>query len=255
MFNNKKYELPYEEDMDVHEVKNFISTTCNVPFYDIICDIKKKSRILSNVNNNKCLDKDDICHLYVVPQHIPFSMNTGANIIKPIISTDYLKAVTILNDSKIKKESEDVTDLTNYTGEYLNNLPHGYGVRSFILFEMYNVDYEGEWNYGKYHGFGKRTVKSNSTIDIYIGEWYMGKRQGNGKWETQGNIYTGTFDNGAFVNGKIEYFNGDVYEGQARNNYKHGYGILTNHDGTIVSSEWYFDVQKDTCDAFEDLQK
>lgn len=37
--------------------------------------------------------------------------------------------------------------------------------------------YEGDWQYGKYHGKGKYTYKNGN---YYQGSWLGGKRNGNG---------------------------------------------------------------------------
>ena len=75
-------------------------------------------------------------------------------------------------------------------------IPHGFGVE-----KMNNqIVYEGEWEFGKYHGQGTFTNKvfTKRYGDKYVGEFKDEKFWNGTTYEIGGNIF------GKWVNGKLE---------------------------------------------------
>ena len=84
-----------------------------------------------------------------------------------------------------------------YTGNVLNGLRDGYGK----YYSPEGVTYEGEWKCGLKNGKGK--MKSDSMT--YDGDWEMGNIHGKGK---------------------IKWDNGNVFEGQFKENHMDGFGYM-----------------------------
>lgn len=78
-----------------------------------------------------------------------------------------------------------------YTGEVMDNKPHGQGKASYKSGGWY----EGEWKNGKREGFGREFYPDETLW--YEGEWKEGKRNGAGKsYYTDGKLaYEGEWKN------------------------------------------------------------
>ncbi|KAJ8421679.1 hypothetical protein Cgig2_026667 [Carnegiea gigantea] len=103
-----------------------------------------------------------------------------------------------------------------YTGEWLDNLPHGHGKYS--------------WNDGC----------------VYEGQWQKGKTMGNGKFSwPSGAIYEGNFKKG-YMDGKGSYTgsNGETYRGSWVMNFKHGHGTMNYPNGDSYEGDWRRGVQE-----------
>lgn len=129
-----------------------------------------------------------------------------------------------------------VTDKATYTGEWYNNVRHGYGVEE-IPSKDGTQRYEGEWKEDKRCGFGKMLYDNG---DRYEGEWLDNLRNGQGKfYYTNGNFYEG-----GWVNGKKEglgtyiFANGTRYDGELKNDKINGRGICHYADGEVYEGEW-----------------
>lgn len=140
-----------------------------------------------------------------------------------------------------------------YTGEYVNGTRHGKGK---FVFASGNY-YDGEWANGKYHGHG---IFRWSDGDEFDGEWQNGRRHGKGKWTyADGRYYTGVWENGESVSfssivypsssgntasasvAKVErvvFDNGDVYEGEMVDGFRHGKGKYTWANGNEYEGDW-----------------
>lgn len=92
-------------------------------------------------------------------------------------------------------QSENV----KYTGEFLDNVEHGKGVKLWKDGTMY----EGDWQGGVPHGKGKLKT---SRGEEYVGDFVNGKKEGSGK---------------------KTFVNGDHYDGQWKNDMMDGYGVMT----------------------------
>ena len=145
---------------------------------------------------------------------------------------------------------------TEYTGELLGDLPHGYGRLVHNSGAIYEGDfregkrcglglwqhpggitYEGGWLNDLYHGFG---VLSIPGIYSYEGEWFAGQKSGRGTqtW-ANGRHYTGQWRSG-FMHGSgtLYYPDGSYYEGQWQEGRQHGSGTFYKADGEILSGTW-----------------
>ncbi|XP_020533854.1 phosphatidylinositol 4-phosphate 5-kinase 6 isoform X2 [Jatropha curcas] len=97
-----------------------------------------------------------------------------------------------------------------YTGQWLENLPHGQG--KYL------------WTDGC----------------MYLGEWYKGKTMGKGKFSwPSGATYEGDFKSG-YMDGKGTYTgsSGDTYRGSWVMNLRHGHGIKSYATGDYYDGEW-----------------
>ena len=91
--------------------------------------------------------------------------------------------------------------------------------------------YEGEWANDKFNGFGKEGLPNGN---IYEGYFKDGQRHGEGLMEyvkVPGSVADGKYQ-GDWVEGKYngrgkeKYKNGNVYEGQFKNDKRHGKGRM-----------------------------
>ena len=154
-----------------------------------------------------------------------------------------------------------------YNGEYKNNNKEGNGEMYDINFNKHIPIYSGTWKENKYNGNGKLYILNLK--NYYIGEFKEGKKEGKGKLINNNTYYEGNFKNdkkdgfgiyykynsnkskkyeikyeGIFeidniINGKCTYKNNDIYEGQFKNNLKHGYGeFIINKTGIIYKGYW-----------------
>ena len=128
-----------------------------------------------------------------------------------------------------------VTDKATYTGEWYNNVRHGYGVEEIPSKEG-TQRYEGEWKEDKRCGFGKILYANG---DRYEGEWLDNLRHGQGKfYYTNGNFYEGEWlDDLKHGQGKFYYTNGNFYEGGWLSNKKEGVGTYIFANGTRYDGE------------------
>ena len=140
-----------------------------------------------------------------------------------------------------------------YTGEYVNGVRHGKGK---FVFASGNY-YDGEWANGKYHGHG---IFRWSDGDEFDGEWQNGQRHGKGKWTYgDGRYYTGVWENGESISSssivypsssgntayasiakveRVVFDNGDVYEGEMVDGFRHGKGKYTWANGNEYEGDW-----------------
>ncbi|XP_066493500.1 MORN repeat-containing protein 1 [Tiliqua scincoides] len=104
----------------------------------------------------------------------------------------------------------------------------GYGL---YVYPNSFFQYEGEWQQGKKHGYGKLLFKDGS---YYEGEFADGEITGNGLryWASTGNTYSGQFLFGELHgHGVIQYQDSGKYEGEFSFGLREGHGLLTDKDG------------------------
>ena len=149
----------------------------------------------------------------------------------------------------------------NYSGEWVEGLPDGFGIMSFD-----NGDtYEGDWSKGKMNGFGEYHFFDQSKqrlIEKYEGNFVDGKREGYGKMTYKNrNIYFGTWQNnmrtgdGLFIfangdafhgiwrfdimiRGVFALSSGDRYDGEIKAGTFNGFGKYFWADGTWYEGTW-----------------
>ena len=129
-----------------------------------------------------------------------------------------------------------VTDKATYTGEWYNNVRHGYGVEE-IPSKDGTQRYEGEWKEDKRCGFGKILYANG---DRYEGEWLDNLKHGQGKfYYTNGNFYEGGWlSNKKEGVGTYIFANGTRYDGELKNDKINGRGICHHADGEVYEGEY-----------------
>ena len=127
-----------------------------------------------------------------------------------------------------------------YKGHNLNGEFDGYGV--YLHTSTTGGVSKCEYVQGVKHGFGTYDSADLSHSGLYSKDRFI---LGRGRVRLAAGVYTGDFkgERGSTAalrhgNGKQVYTNGDVYEGQFKNNKPYGKGTLTKPDGTVEEGVW-----------------
>ena len=134
-----------------------------------------------------------------------------------------------------------------YEGELLEGQRDGRGVCVYHD----NRIYQGEWLRDKEHGFGTLWTPDKKRI-IYQGEWERGRIHGRGKYYYYGDDqvdsnrgpqrtarYEGEFrENLRHGSGLYVLPNGSTYDGQWQNGAMNGRGVFTWPDGSVYDGDW-----------------
>lgn len=126
-------------------------------------------------------------------------------------------------------------DGTSYKGEFKNNFIEGKGS---ITYSNGNF-YEGEFKHGKRHGKG--FFKSMKLGFEYTGDFLEGKMTGEAeiKYSDMSSYKGGVLNGRKHGKGKIEYNDGNWYDGEWENNKKSGFGVTVwKHKNEIYEGEW-----------------
>jgi hypothetical protein len=129
--------------------------------------------------------------------------------------------------------------ITEYIGESLHGVPHGYGE----LIHSNGCYYKGDWVHGKKQGNG--TLKWLSFVELengfekfceYIGGWCDDEKDGHGVVTYPNNeSYTGDWKNGDYHGfGTLVRPYGRVYTGQFECDKKHGEGTEVYNHITLI---------------------
>lgn len=120
-----------------------------------------------------------------------------------------------------------------YSGQWLENYPHGTGKYLWTDGCMY----EGEWCRGKAMGRGKFTWPSGAT---YEGDFKTGFMDGYGAYiGCNGDTYHGYWVmNLNHGKGRKKYKNGDAYEGEWRCGMQDGHGKYAWKNGNEYEGQW-----------------
>ncbi|XP_013032531.3 radial spoke head 10 homolog B-like isoform X3 [Anser cygnoides] len=134
-----------------------------------------------------------------------------------------------------------------YSGDWLNNVKEGWGMRCYKS----GNTYEGQWEKNVRHGRGRmRWLTDNQE---YIGQWVYGIQHGYGThiWFLKRmpasqyplrNKYIGNFVNGErHGHGRFIYASGAVYDGEWVCNKKHGKGKFVFKNGNVYEGEFIDD--------------
>jgi hypothetical protein len=141
-----------------------------------------------------------------------------------------------------------------YIGEFEQDVFHGQGTYSFAPyiepftgFQIIGKRYEGGWKNGRMHGVGMYLLGNG---DHYAGMFENGSYSGPGKlfvkkrefgddaYDKYDGIWKGGRPNGKM---KIEYANGDRYEGMTYIGKFHGKGVMTyKNDLGQYDGDWLF---------------
>jgi hypothetical protein len=130
---------------------------------------------------------------------------------------------TETNDSKSK-----------FKGTWINGF-RSYGTSVTSYSNGTSLTYTGQFAEGFRNGAGKLvTINPSTAISLtYIGNFTNNKYDGKGRLEdiTSSINYEGLFKNGLFINGKIIYKNGAVYEGDVKHFRPDGTGLFKYPSG------------------------
>ena len=140
-------------------------------------------------------------------------------------------------------ENEDFSII--YQGQVdEEELMHGYGK---IFCNLFN--YHGEFSEGKFNGVGKLTFNKTYILDNIgrTNDLFNDKESDLYKYFFNNLIinYEGEFIDGKISgNGRAEYYNGEFYIGELKNNKRHGLGTKYNNNGRVVfeESNWNNDL-------------
>lgn len=133
--------------------------------------------------------------------------------------------------------SGEAASFVVYEGEMLQ----GYCMRDGKGVCLYNNGtlYEGDWKRNKEHGMGTLMTADRKRI-IYTGEWERGRMHGTGcYYYTQDDPYASASSR---RKDDSDYQNGSRYEGEFRENARHGNGKYTLPNGSVYDGEWREDV-------------
>ena len=141
--------------------------------------------------------------------------------------------VNILN-LRIENNCIYFNGIKEYEGDIINNdIKHGKGTE---YYNNKNKRYEGSFQYGKHHGYGKEYYYDKEILK-YEGEFKNGLYDKEGKeYDENGKIvYEGGFKDGKYHGKGKLYRNGKiVYQGDFEDNKLQGKGIEYNEEGQIV---------------------
>jgi len=126
-----------------------------------------------------------------------------------------------------------------YRGIMQDNLPQGVGTMSYSQHPEFILEYEGFWQLGMKHGFGRVTYM---TGDSYQGHLEQNLRQGQGELTTSdARQYRGDFNKNlphAKENFRVVYANNDMYLGGYENGQRSGSGKFVWNDGGYYKGMW-----------------
>lgn len=288
---NEKIEVPdyyYEDETTIYQIKELLrSQIKSLPkdaFFKINKNINK--RIIECKDDELIIKSDKFNILINIPENknlIPDKIKTGMTINENKLNNIFIlelfesfkKQQQILINNAIKQIENFNTTMhgmlnvfnmisTNnegYEGDLENGIPNGYGKRfrhrKFLEFEYITI-YEGLWNNGHFHGFGKLIsfepknfnidlMELNDISNYYEGNFIMDKRHGYGVYFDSeiGTLEGEYIDNDIIGFAKMKYFNGDIYEGGWDMECKQGKGKIIYANGEIFEGEW---IDDELCD-------
>jgi len=162
-----------------------------------------------------------------------------------------------IRSGKGKETKKDDNGSTCYIGDWINNLPHGYGtywnyrkkIKHVGFFKRgYKCGYgvrmssrsgrirfEGNWSLSKRHGTGIKYDKNGSS---YHGTWKKGSLEGNAVRRDKNGNWTGDFQfKKGVCDGPCHFIRKDGCEftGAFKNNKIHGPGILKHKLHPVIS--------------------
>ena len=154
----------------------------------------KSSKVLSNDNNclfgNYLLKKNKSKYKGMAINHCKTGFGiiqwNDSSYIKGNFTNDILNGICEYNDTETRSE---------FSGEYENNLPNGYGVYKTSFFVV-----EGEWSKNALTGIGMEYTDNDT---LYQGEYINNRKEGIGifKW-SDGTIYKGEWRNNSVMGKK-----------------------------------------------------
>ena len=101
----------------------------------------------------------------------------------------------------------------SYEGQWKRDFPSGYGIET----RKDGAFYEGEFQNGSYHGFGKYTFSFDDNIETVEGIWENNEVSGNGT---------------------VIFKDGERYFGEWRNDARNGFGTTFSKDNFNYTGQW-----------------
>lgn len=128
---------------------------------------------------------------------------------------------------------------TDYEGDFKSGKKHGFGILHFANLSSYEGEFKNDMR------SGKGELESIINRRNYKGEFYENKMNGKGILKIKDDVYDVEFKNDIMSNyGKISYQNGDFYEGELYDLYKHGKGKMIYSNGDIYDGNWKDDKRE-----------
>ena len=126
---------------------------------------------------------------------------------------------------------------STFTGEYINNVPKGFGV-----YKVKKLSLQGYWDSSNLNGIAIEVWEDGT---YYQGEYENNKKDGIGlyRWP-DGTIYQGEFSEGQMTGkGIILYSDDCVFSGEMLNGYMNGYGIFSWGNGSLYMGFYSQDIK------------
>ena len=139
-----------------------------------------------------------------------------------------------INGFAIFKNKNDNSEQSIFKGEYMENIPRGYG---YYIKNSIKIESDG-WYKNNINGLG---IEYNEEDDsFYKGEFTDSKKKGLGVFRlNDGTISYGEWeDNKLNGYGVSHYYNESIYAGQYKNNIFHGFGEFLWFDGKYYCGEY-----------------
>jgi len=126
---------------------------------------------------------------------------------------------------------------STFIGEYVNNVPKGFGV-----YQVKNLSLQGYWEENYLNGIAIEVWEDGT---YYQGEYENNKKDGIGlyRWP-DGTIYQGEFSNGQMTGkGIILYSDDCIFSGEMLNGFMNGYGIFSWGNGSLYMGYYLQDIK------------
>ena len=189
------------------------------------------------------------CPVIIIQMPSPIMVSWPSDITSGIDLDDGVPLAPSSNEDNIietrSPSSVEINGITDsvewkYVGEVIDGIPHGYGRK-----EAGNSYFEGEWVEGNY-------VTGKGFFILGPNAWFYGEIKNgywiNGTFTDESGTYIGdfTFDSGRHYrhgSGKMEWPNGDYYDGEWRYDLRHGEGTSYHKEtDTKIDGIWINNV-------------
>lgn len=128
-----------------------------------------------------------------------------------------------------------------YNGSFVDGKKHGKGT----YFSKNGDIFEGEYSFGVKQGAGKLMMVEGTQIGTIEGRWEADQLLEGCLLYSNGDTYTGTFQNGRFLQGKFHSAaTGDSYTGEwGTSGLKHGHGLASYSSGDVYEGIQFVSIE------------
>jgi len=145
--------------------------------------------------------------------------------------------ITGHNNTLSLKSPLGIATATNSQEYYESKGAEGEATAQSIMSSKEECHYEGKMLDFKPNGLGRMVYISRG--ETYNGDWWKGMRHGKGEHDySDGRYASGHFMFDRFRKGEMNYPEGDIYEGEFKDDKKHGKGTYTWNDGSKYTGDW-----------------